>query len=177
MNNTGADIYVPNIAYNAIIDTIFGTDVPDSNGHYHTYGTDFNNLCSPDVDESIAAGCAILSFEIYGGNDRSISTFYYQPSSTPAFSNTIYLATALKKLQTNTPTSLVETYYSCVLAPWPAFYTAVGLGASSVGIWVPLAFTLYMFISVQWLNAFHNAQIPGLKKKVGQYVILSCCLS
>lgn len=69
---------MPNIAYNAIIDTIFGVDVADINGRYHSYDNDFNNLCSSDVDVTIDAGCAMLSFEIYGGNDRSISTYYYQ---------------------------------------------------------------------------------------------------
>lgn len=89
-----------------------------------------------------------------------------QPSSTPAFSNTIYVPQELRKLQSNTPTSLVETYYSCVLAPWPAFYTAVGLGAASVGVWIPLAFAVYMFLSVKGLNMFFNAKIPSVKEKV-----------
>lgn len=160
-----ADIYVNNIAFDAVTDTIYGTGFPDNNGRYHTYADDFAKLCSSDVDSTVSAGCALLSFEIYGGKNRAISEYYYQPSTTPAFTNTLYVSSELVALQKNTPTSLIQTYYSCVLAPWPAFYAAVGLGAASVGVWVPLAFAIYMLISVQWLNYFYKAEIPALKKK------------
>lgn len=78
MNNTQADLFVSNLAYNAMIDTVFGTAMTDNNGRQHYFVDDFNYLCSSDVDVSISPGCAVLAFEIYGGNDRAISTYYYQ---------------------------------------------------------------------------------------------------
>lgn len=75
------------------------------------------------------------------------------------------MAPELRMLEKNTPTSLIQTYYSCVLAPWPAFYAAVGLGFASVSIWVPLAFAIYMLVTLHWLNYFHGHNIPGIKAK------------
>lgn len=76
------------------------------------------------------------------------------------------MASELKKLTANSPTSLIQSYYSCVLAPWPAFYAAVGLGSASMGVYVPLAFAIYMLLSVQLLNHFNKAGIPAKAKKV-----------
>jgi hypothetical protein len=53
-----------------------------------------------------------------------------------------------------------------VLAPWPAFYAAVGLGSASMAVYVPLVFALFMFVSVQWLNYFNGAGIIAKAKKV-----------
>lgn len=77
-NNTAADLFVPNLAFNAMADILFGTDQPDNNGKYHSFTADFQKLCSSDVSPSVKEGCAMLAFEIYGGQNRAISNYYYQ---------------------------------------------------------------------------------------------------
>jgi hypothetical protein len=69
--------------------------------------------------------------EVYGGTNRDISHYYYQPSINPAFKDTIYDEKLLNLLALKTPTSLVETYYSCVMSTWRAVYDAIGLGAAT----------------------------------------------
>jgi hypothetical protein len=89
-----------------------------------------------------------------------------QPSSTPAYSNTLYVKNELIKLQKNTPTSLIQTYYSCVLAPWPAFLAAVGIGSSSAGVFLAVGFAVYVFTTLFLLNNFFGADIPSKKAMV-----------
>lgn len=72
----------------------------------------------------------------------------------------------LIKLQKNTPTSLVQTYYSCVLAPWPAFFAAVGIGSSSAGAFLTVGFATYVFLTLFMLNNLFGANIPSKKAMV-----------
>jgi Na+-driven multidrug efflux pump len=67
----------------------------------------------------------------------------------------------LIKLQKNTPTSLVQTYYSCVLAPWPSFLAAVGIGSSSAGVFLAVGFAFYVLGLTTVLNRFFGANIPS----------------
>jgi hypothetical protein len=71
------DISVSNNAYFAMIDTLIG---PDESNHKRSFSSDFKKLCSPHIkkDANISAGCALIVFEIYGDQDRSISDFNYQ---------------------------------------------------------------------------------------------------
>jgi hypothetical protein len=69
-------------------------------------------------------------------------------------------------LQKNTPTSLIQTYYSCVLAPWPAFVTAVGVGSASATVFVTVGFAFYVFSTILILNWCFSAKIPSKKKMV-----------
>lgn len=69
-------------------------------------------------------------------------------------------------LQKNTPTSLIQTYYSCVLAPWPALLAAVGIGSSSAGAFVTVGFAFYVFCTLLVLNKFFGANIPSKKAMV-----------
>ena len=98
-----------------------------------------------------------------------------QPSVTPAYSNTLYVPKVMSSLEKNTPTSLIQTYYSCVLAPWPAFLQAVGIGTASAAFFVFGGFSCYMFLLVQFLNACLAARIPSTSKMVsdgeGGYVV------
>ena len=96
-----------------------------------------------------------------------------KPSSTPAFSNTIYLPNVMKKLQTNTPTSLIQTYYSCVLAPLPAIIQAVGIGTSSATFFVFLALAVYIFVLIQVLNRGFGAEIPSKHRMVLFLLLIS----
>jgi hypothetical protein len=77
------DITVSNNAYFAMIDTLIGIDKSLNPDDARSFSADFDNLCSPSVtkyskDNNISDGCAMIAFEIYGADDRSISDFYYQ---------------------------------------------------------------------------------------------------
>jgi hypothetical protein len=74
VNATNGDLFVPNNAYYAMVDTVVGTQGDKSRG----FKKDFNKLCSPSVDASISAGCAMLAFNFNAANSRDISNFYYQ---------------------------------------------------------------------------------------------------
>jgi hypothetical protein len=77
-------------------------------------------------------------------------------------------------LQKNTPTSLIQTYYSCVLAPWPAFVSAVGIGSSSAGVFLTVGFAFYVFSTMMILNWFYGANIPSKKKMVSAGPAMVC---
>lgn len=162
--STNGDLFVPNNAYFAMVDTLIGPAATSGRG----YSKDFNKLCSSSVDPSVAAGCAMIAFNLDGEDDRSISTYFYQPSSTPAYSNTLYIKNELIMLQKVTPTSLIQTYYSCVLAPWPALLNAVGVGASSATVFVMVGFAVYVFFILFLLNRYYGANIPSKKAMVNQ---------
>jgi hypothetical protein len=49
----------------------------------------------------IPFGCAMLVYEVYGGDNRVVNQYLYQPSTA-----------------TKAPAALVETYYSCVFGVW-----------------------------------------------------------
>jgi hypothetical protein len=70
------DITVSNNAYFAMVDTLIGLDEDNK----RSFSRDFRALCSPNVtiDVNISAGCAMIAVEVYGGEDRSISEYYYQ---------------------------------------------------------------------------------------------------
>jgi len=195
-NTTKGDLFVPQNAYFAMIDTIMGlpelptiaptesptstptradtaapTDAPTAPAT-RSYAKDFAALCSETVNPNITSGCALLAFNVYGGDDRSISNFFYQPTSTPAFNNTIYNLKELRRLQKYTPTSLIQTYYSCVLAPWPALLNAVGVGFSSATVFVVVGFAVYTFMILFVMNRYFGANIPS-KKQMVRYVLHS----
>lgn len=56
---------------------------------------------------------------------------------------------------------MIQTYYSCVLAPWEAFYEAVGIGAASAGAFVPVLFAIYLLLTYLMLNYCWGANIPS----------------
>ena len=145
-----------------MVDTVVGTLKDKSRG----FKKDFNKLCSSSVDPSVAAGCAMFAFNFDGDNDRDISAYFYQPSSTPAYSNTLYVKNELIALQKNTPTSLIQTYYSCVLAPWPALLAAVGIGSSTATVFLLVGFAFYVFVVIFLLNRYFAGNIPSKKAMV-----------
>jgi hypothetical protein len=74
------DIAVSNNAYFAMIDTLIGLDESLKPLKNRSFSGDFKTLCSPSVsnDVNISSGCAMIAVEVYGGEDRSISEYYYQ---------------------------------------------------------------------------------------------------
>jgi glycerol dehydrogenase-like iron-containing ADH family enzyme len=74
VNSSNGDLFVPNNAYYAMVDTVAGTLGDQS----RSYKKDFNKLCSSSVDASISAGCAMLAFNFDAANSRDISNYYYQ---------------------------------------------------------------------------------------------------
>ena len=47
-----------------------------------------------------------------------------------------------------------------MLAPWPAFLAAVGIGTSSAGAFVTVGFAVYVLFSLLLLNYYFKAKIP-----------------
>ena len=107
----------------------------------------------------------MFAFEVYGGDDRVVNEFSYQPSSTPAYQDTIYNARTMTVITKRAPTSLVETYYSCVLSTWDSIFQAIGLANSSVQFFVTVGFFIYFYSVVTYLNKVHNKDIEMLKAK------------
>ena len=73
-NSVNGDVFVSNNAYYAMVDTLIGISTDKS----RSYKLDFNNLCSPSVGAGVQAGCAMFAVNFNGGNDRSISDYFYQ---------------------------------------------------------------------------------------------------
>lgn len=128
-----------------------------------SYGSDFKKVCSGN--NSIASGCAMFAFEVYGGDNRIVNQFLYQPSSTPAFTDTLYASRTMAVIIKRAPTSLVETYYSCVLGVWDSIFQAIGLANSTVQFFVTVGFFLYFYSVVTYLNKIRNKDIEMLKSK------------
>lgn len=145
-----------------MVDTLIGTSLDSHRG----YKKDFKSLCSHAVDPRIASGCAILAMNIDGGDDDTISNYYYAPGINLAYKNTIYMEKTLKLLQKNTPTSLIQQYYSCVLAPWPALFNAIGIGTSTAGVFVFVGILCYVALLLFILNYVFDAKIPTKRQMV-----------
>lgn len=107
----------------------------------------------------------MFAFEVYGGDDRVVNEFSYQPSSTPAYQDTIYNARTMTVISKRAPTSLVETYYSCVLSTWDSIFQAIGLANSSVQFFVTVGFFIYFYTVVTYLNKVQKKDIELLKAK------------
>mmetsp|Transcript_3267 Transcript_3267/g.7540 ORF Transcript_3267/g.7540 Transcript_3267/m.7540 type:complete len:155 (+) Transcript_3267:424-888(+) len=58
----------------------------------------------------------------------------------------------MAELEKKTPTSLVQTYYSCVLAPVPALIDAFGIGVSAGSFFVFLGFLGFCLLMVLGLG-------------------------
>lgn len=104
-----------------------------------SYYDDFEKICSSAEDSTVPSGCAVIAIEFYGGDNRILTTYAFQPSITPAYTNTIYDAKSMFLLSKYPPTVLIETYYSCVLSTWEAFYQAAGLANSSVQLYLGMS--------------------------------------
>jgi hypothetical protein len=73
-NGTNGDLFVPNNAYYAMVDTVVGT----KNDARRSYARDFKKLCSSSVSKQVKKGCAMMAFNFNAANSRDISTYYYQ---------------------------------------------------------------------------------------------------
>lgn len=139
-----------------MISTIFGSS-------QRSFHADFRKICSGNG--TIASGCAMFAFEVYGGDNRVVNEYSYQPSSTPAYQDTIYNQRTMTVITKRAPTSLVETYYSCVLSVWDSIFQAIGLANSSVQFFVTVGFFIYFYSVVTYLNKMQNKDIEMLKTK------------
>ncbi len=158
---TSNDEYISRISYDAMISTVLGTPNP-TKGKKSTWQTDFGKICNGTV---VAAGCAMFAFEVYGGDNRIVNEFLYQPSTTPAFTDTLYSARTMAVVMKRAPTSLIETYYSCVLGIWDSIFQAIGLANSSVQFFITVGFFIYFYTVVTYLNKVQNKEIELLKEK------------
>ena len=76
VNSTTGDLFVPNKAYFAMVDTVAGLLGNKNRG----FKKDFNTLCSSSTGPGVQPGCAMFAFNIDAGNNRDISTYFYQVS-------------------------------------------------------------------------------------------------
>ncbi len=67
------DIYVSSKAYKAVTDAILGTADADNGG---SFAEDFRALCKNST--RVPGGCAVMGFEVSGGDNREISTYAFQ---------------------------------------------------------------------------------------------------
>jgi len=146
-----------------MIDTLVGYAGPK-----YTYASDFNTLCK---EPNAPGGCAMMAFEVYGGDNREISKFAYQPGIVPAFFNTFYNAKTMFLLAKNPPTQLIETYYTCVLSQWQSFYQAAGLANSNVQLYLSVAFMVYMYIVVFYHQKVLNVDVKLKSKKEAEAAV------
>ena len=99
-----------------------------------------------------------------------------------AFNDTLYVTKAIEHISSVPPTKLVQSYYSCVMSEWQAFYAASGLSASNTQLYVGVAMIVYMYLSVYIFQKFEigkgkirwkvvKLKEAELKKKhVGEFV-------
>jgi hypothetical protein len=163
--STNGDLYVVTKSYKAMIDTIVGEAGPGS-----SFKKDFALLGKGTADTPVPGGMAMLAFEVYGGDNREVSTYAFQPGITPAFYNTFYNARTMFLLSKYPPTLLVETYYTCVLSQWMSFYQAAGLANSNVQLYLTVAFMAYMYMLVFYqTKVLHNEiKFKSAKEKEAQ---------
>jgi hypothetical protein len=161
------DLFVSQNAYNAMVDSVVGKEIMLK----RTYKSDFWKLCG-STPSGVEDGCAMFALNMAGGDNRDISTYFYQPSANPAYSNTLYQSTVMKTLETNTPTSLVQTYYSCVLPVGPAVIEAIGIGVSAGAFFVFAGFVFVCILMVFGLGIplksaldLHEHNIKTAKEK------------
>jgi hypothetical protein len=141
------DLFQVAKSYPALISTIVGEA-----GKGSSFRRDFTSLCrganSSTSGVTVPGGCAMMAFEVFGGDNREVSTYAFQPGITPAFANTFYNAKTMFLLAKNPPTLLIETYFTCVLSQWNSFYNAAGLANSNVQLYLTVAFMVYMYLVV-----------------------------
>jgi hypothetical protein len=143
-------------SYDAMISTILGASA-------HSFRSDFRKICSGNG--TVAAGCAMFVFEVYGGDNRVVNEYSYQPTATPAYHDSIYSSRTMAVITKRAPTSLIETYYSCVLSIWDSIFQAIGLANSSVQFFVTVGFFIYFYSVVTYLNKVQKKEIELLKQK------------
>ena len=111
------DTFISRVAFNASITALYGASWGS------TAKNDFSELCShASSNNQIESGCAMFAIEFYGGEDRTISEFEYQPGggrrAKIAFANTLYNKVAMDRITKEPPTRLTQVsneYQSCVL--------------------------------------------------------------
>jgi len=154
-NCSNGDVFLSNAAYEALLDTLGS---PNSN-----FTTNFDSLCSANAEiGSVSAGCALLAFEVNGGQNRDISDYYFQPASakgTVAFANTLYSAQAFQAMQTP-PTSLTQIFYQCVMTQNDAVTYATALAKSNAEIYMGILLTIWMTVLVFCLNDVAKVKPP-----------------
>jgi hypothetical protein len=150
------------LAYEGMVSTVTGSSS-------NSYATDFRSICGgrriPGTTIKVPTGCSMLVYEVYGGDNRVVNSYLYQPSTAIAFQNTIYIPKTMAVITTTAPTALVETYYSCVLDVWNSIYAAIGLANSSVQFFVLVGFFLYFSSLLLYLNQYEKRGIESLKQK------------
>lgn len=73
----------------------------------------------------------------------------------------------------NPPTKLIQSYYSCIMKIWDAFFAATGLASSNTQLYIGLGLLAYMYLLVWYQNRVYKSEIRWKSQKVIQYLIIS----
>lgn len=78
----------------------------------------------------------------------------------------MYFSLALKSMILTPPVQLIQSYFTCVLDPWNAFYQAVGLANSNTQVYVSLFMLFYMYVVMYFYNRFRQRKVPSKLEKL-----------
>lgn len=154
------DIYVPTKGYQAMISSLLGYSSK-------TFTEDFNAICGSNANSKfVPSGCAAFAIEFYGGDDRIVSIYDYQPANAPAFTNTLYNSKVMAYAVKTPPTILIQSYYSCVLRIYDALVQASGLSVANTQLYVSIAMIIYVFMIVNFYNKIANEKVMFKSEKL-----------
>lgn len=162
------DIWVPQKGYYAALSSLLGTTASTS-----SFTKDFNRICAgKKSSEYTPSGCAIFSIEFYGGSNRIVSIYDYQPSNTPAYTNTLYNSQVMAYAVKTPPTVLIQSYYSCVMTVWNALQAASGLAVANTQAYIGLGIMAYVYIAVLIYNQLLKSFVPYKSQKVSAWLLI-----
>lgn len=157
------DVQLTISAYNAMISTLLGSSLT-------TYRQEFQSICNgtdSSISTAVMRGCAMFAFEIYGGDDRAVNKYLFQPSTVVSYANTLYNTKTMAVITKKPPTSLTEKYYSCVLDYWPAVLQAVGVANSTVSFFLQIGFFFWFYGIMLYLHKVRKQKdVKFLKDKM-----------
>eukprot|EP01035_Chromulina_nebulosa_P017424 gene17424-22976_t len=160
LDKINGDMKVPEASYDALISLL---------SYNYSNPSAFNAICPGRKDKNgmfIPAGCAAIAIEFYGGAEKEISEYYYQPDLN---NNQFTAYSVLNKLANNPPTSLIQQYYSCVLGVKDSFIQATGIAFSNATLYVGLGFIGLVFLIKFYLNHIERRGIKSpLLKEVAE---------
>lgn len=158
------DIWVPQKGYYAALSSLLGTTSSTS-----SFTKDFNRICSgKKSSEYTPSGCAIFSIEFYGGSNRIVSIYDYQPSNTPSYTNTLYNSQVMAYAVKTPPTVLIQSYYSCVMTVWNALQAASGLAVANTQAYIGLGIMAYVYVAILIYNQLLKNFVPYKSQKVSE---------
>eukprot|EP01033_Poteriospumella_lacustris_P013355 gene13356-9561_t len=156
------DVWVPSRGYYAALSALLGFTARES-----SFARDFDRLCSGRPNSAYAPrGCAVFSVEFYGGANRVVSSYAFQPANQPAFRNTLYDVGVLSYAVKTPPTVLIQSYFSCVKTVWQSLQAASGLAVANTQAYLGLAILAYVYVAILIYNRLLQSFVPYKAQKL-----------